>query len=201
MKKEILPSVDSQKILSSLRSKFSAFSLKDNLKLSEGAFAFVILFFFTFYIIIVPFGSGLDPSWQFAMNYAFEHRLIFGKDIIFTYGPLGFLATPGPMYLPLIFANPILLLINSYMILSFIFLVKLCSQERTIKRYLGYLLTYILILILNDHNYVRSLDLVFIFTSLNLSFLFYRTKKPAYLLMSAPILVFSFLYKFGAFAM
>ncbi|MEO1784782.1 hypothetical protein V4762_06870 [Thermodesulfobium sp. 4217-1] len=201
MKKEIFSFIGSQRILSSLRSRLSTSALKDNLKLSEETFAFIVLFFLTFYIIIMPFGAGLDPSWQFAMNYAFEHGLTFGKDIIFTFGPLGFLAAPGPMYLPLIFANPIFIIINSYMILSFIFLVKLCSQERTIKRYLGYLLTYILILIINDHNFVRSLDLDLIFTSLNLSFLFYRTKKPVYLLMSAPVLVFGFLYKFGAFAM
>ncbi|AWB09686.1 hypothetical protein TDSAC_0304 [Thermodesulfobium acidiphilum] len=201
LKKEVFSSINNQKILNSLRSRISASLMKINLTLNEGAFVFIVLFFLTFYIIIVPFGAGLDPSWQFAMNYAFEHGLIFGKDIIFTYGPLGFLATPGPMYLPLIFANPILILINSYMILSFIFLVKLSSNERTIKRYSGYLLTYILILILNDHNYVRSLDLDLIFTSLNLSFLFYRTKKSVYLLMSAPLLVLSFLYKFGTFAM
>ena len=201
MIKKIFSSIDSQRTLNFLKPSFIAFTLRNNFRLSEGAFAFIVLFFLTFYIIIVPFSAGLDPSWQFAMNYAFEHGLIFGKNIIFTYGPLGFLVAPGPMYLPLIFANPILIVINSYMILSFIFLVKLCSQEHTIKRYSGYLLTFLLITIINDRYFVRSLDLNLIFTSLNLSFLFYRTRKPAYLLMSAPILVFSFLYKFGAFAM
>jgi hypothetical protein len=41
----------------------------------------------------IPFGvsSGLDPSWTYAISKAFTEKLIFGKDIIFTYGPLGYL--------------------------------------------------------------------------------------------------------------
>ena len=35
--------------------------------------------------------NDLDPSWQFTINYAVSNNLIFGKDIIFTYGPLGYL--------------------------------------------------------------------------------------------------------------
>jgi hypothetical protein len=34
---------------------------------------------------------GLDPSWRYGLSHATEQGLIFGKDIIFTYGPLGFL--------------------------------------------------------------------------------------------------------------
>lgn len=35
--------------------------------------------------------SGLDPSWVFVLNRAFTHHLQFGKEIIFTFGPYGFL--------------------------------------------------------------------------------------------------------------
>lgn len=34
---------------------------------------------------------ALDPSWAVVLEYAFEHNFQFGRDIIFTYGPLGFL--------------------------------------------------------------------------------------------------------------
>ena len=34
---------------------------------------------------------GLDPSWAFAISDAAHKQLIFGQDIIFTYGPLGYL--------------------------------------------------------------------------------------------------------------
>ncbi len=36
-------------------------------------------------------GLGLDPSWIYGISYASLHNWIFGKDIIFTYGPLGYL--------------------------------------------------------------------------------------------------------------
>jgi len=35
-----------------------------------------------------------DPSYQLALNWAFSHGLQFGRDIIFTFGPLGFLHVP-----------------------------------------------------------------------------------------------------------
>jgi hypothetical protein len=35
----------------------------------------------------------LDPSWHAALEYATEHRLQFGTQIVFTFGPLGFLTT------------------------------------------------------------------------------------------------------------
>src|SRR6187551_2006121 len=35
--------------------------------------------------------SGLDPSWRMAVGYAAEHNWQFGTDIVFTYGPLGYL--------------------------------------------------------------------------------------------------------------
>src|ERR1022692_277138 len=42
---------------------------------------------------------GLDPSWVRTLDYAFESRFQFGPDLLFTYGPLGFvqadLYSPG----------------------------------------------------------------------------------------------------------
>src|SRR5262249_5977518 len=35
-----------------------------------------------------------DASWCAVLEYAHQHGLQFGTDIVFTYGPLGFLATP-----------------------------------------------------------------------------------------------------------
>lgn len=36
---------------------------------------------------------GLDPSWQIMLTHALKHKLVWGKDIVYTYGPLGFLET------------------------------------------------------------------------------------------------------------
>jgi hypothetical protein len=39
-------------------------------------------------------GPGLDASWTFGINMGHFQRMVFGRDIIFTYGPLGYLITP-----------------------------------------------------------------------------------------------------------
>lgn len=36
---------------------------------------------------------NLDESWRLAINMSVENNLIFGKDFVFTYGPLGYLGT------------------------------------------------------------------------------------------------------------
>ncbi len=41
-----------------------------------------------------PVTPGLDPSWIFAINYFFDRHIIFGRDVVWPYGPLGFLAYP-----------------------------------------------------------------------------------------------------------
>ena len=38
--------------------------------------------------------SSLDETWLFALNYAAAHRLVLGRDIVWTSGPLGYLAAP-----------------------------------------------------------------------------------------------------------
>jgi hypothetical protein len=37
---------------------------------------------------------GKDPSWTYAINYFFAKGVIFGRDVVWTYGPLGFLSYP-----------------------------------------------------------------------------------------------------------
>jgi hypothetical protein len=41
-----------------------------------------------------PIVPGLDASWGFAVNYFPHSNFTFGPDLIFTYGPLGFIAVP-----------------------------------------------------------------------------------------------------------
>jgi hypothetical protein len=40
---------------------------------------------------------GLDPSWQYAISRAAADGLIFGRDIIFTVGPFGYLINGAPL--------------------------------------------------------------------------------------------------------
>lgn len=50
-----------------------------------------IVLFISFLPFPLPTFPGLDPSWQYGISKAAEDNLIFGKDIVFTYGPLGYL--------------------------------------------------------------------------------------------------------------
>jgi len=63
-----------------------------------GGIRAVLLVGIIFWIVIpsVPFpvGPGLDGSWVFGLNMGHFERMIFGRDIIFTYGPLGYLVVP-----------------------------------------------------------------------------------------------------------
>jgi hypothetical protein len=44
----------------------------------------------TFTLPLAPHPE-LDPSWRMALGYFFENGMQFGRDVIFTYGPLGFI--------------------------------------------------------------------------------------------------------------
>ncbi len=41
-----------------------------------------------------PTGDTLDTSWAWALGYAVQHNMQWGKNFLFTYGPLGFVANP-----------------------------------------------------------------------------------------------------------
>jgi hypothetical protein len=53
---------------------------------------FVSLVFLTLPTVAPDLGT--DPSWCAVLNWAHERGAQFGKDIVFTYGPLGFLTAP-----------------------------------------------------------------------------------------------------------
>lgn len=42
----------------------------------------------------MPMTTGVDPSWCYGINAAVANKLVFGRDIVFTYGPLGYLIHP-----------------------------------------------------------------------------------------------------------
>ncbi|WP_435357474.1 hypothetical protein [Emticicia sp. SJ17W-69] len=50
---------------------------------------FLIVLLFPFYRISEPPSPGIDNSWRIALEMAYQKGLVFGKDIIYTYGPLG----------------------------------------------------------------------------------------------------------------
>ncbi len=64
----------------------------------------VIAGFGIFYVCLTTFSiqfesvkPGLDASWAWALNAGTQTTYIFGRDVVFTYGPLGFLMCPRPI--------------------------------------------------------------------------------------------------------
>jgi hypothetical protein len=60
---------------------------------AKNAFWVLVLGYLCITLFNIPRGIeiGLDPSWRYGLSHAAERSLVFGKEIIFTYGPLGFL--------------------------------------------------------------------------------------------------------------
>ncbi|MDF5709101.1 MAG: hypothetical protein PUP90_15895 [Nostoc sp. S4] len=56
-------------------------------------FSLILCLYIFLAFLSLPFGItiGLDPSWKYAISRGTLEKLVFGKDIIFTYGPLGYL--------------------------------------------------------------------------------------------------------------
>lgn len=105
--------------------------------------------------------ASLDGSWIRALNVAIKNELVFGRDIIFTYGPLSYFSTRYTQYIH-----------NVYLLFADIFLC-------TCFYYISYLLVvqskkwfYILLIAIfyfKGYEYAASLFLFFIvFTVLNL---------------------------------
>lgn len=53
-----------------------------------------VLTVLTWHVASVIPHAGMDNSWQIGLTEAASHGLDFGRDVVFTYGPLGFLSTP-----------------------------------------------------------------------------------------------------------
>jgi len=66
-------------------------------------------------------GVGLDPSWSYGISRAVENHLVFGKDIIFTYGPLGYLI------------NGVVLKENFYRIFLFRLIIQIITFSIIVK--------------------------------------------------------------------
>jgi hypothetical protein len=88
--------------------------------------------------IIFP-GSGLDPSWVVGLNLAFLENFQFGRDIIFTFGPLGFLWVPVLMDYRLWVLSLTVTLIAHFLFVVCLFYV--------VKKTFGKLNYYIIVLI------------------------------------------------------
>ena len=86
--------------------------------------------------------SGLDPSWNIALHLAIKYDLIFGKDFVFTYGPLGFLCTRLPIAVPKI----VYILFDLFFLFNFLFVLhELFKREIKITTCLFLAATFVIV--------------------------------------------------------
>ncbi|HEX2025083.1 MAG TPA: hypothetical protein VHH92_01675 [Actinomycetota bacterium] len=67
-----------------------------------------------------PISTGLDPSWIFAINHLPHTEVRFGADVVFSYGPLGYLLTPVDIGTNLVQAAVSWLLIQAATVLAMV---------------------------------------------------------------------------------
>jgi hypothetical protein len=125
-------------------------------------------------------GYGLDPSWMIAINMAVKKGFVFGEDFLFTYGPLGFLATRLPMYIHWIVYVVFDLYLFLNLLLAFGWIMKKYNS------WTAFTITMVIIVLFgdfHDHDIVTVLTWLMLF----MLFLHYREHKN-YLLFNAAIM-------------
>jgi len=154
------------------------------------SFFSVLIFLLSFKDSAVPITVGLDPSWVFALNYFFANNIPFGKDIIFTYGPLGCLFFAQPI------KNNLLMGFIAVSILKFSFIASLLYLDSILKRHHTFadrLLNLVIIFLMAS---IIALDLLFPFMTVTFLLLYRETKKgPIFLIFAVLISAIGFLVK------
>jgi hypothetical protein len=81
--------------------KIGSLSLPDSRRLANATIWVLVplvIMLLSWHLLPLEPEPGLDPSWQAALQMAAHDGITFGHDLIFTYGPLGFLSVPTLWY-------------------------------------------------------------------------------------------------------
>ncbi len=136
-----------------------------------------------------PTWLGLDASWQMMLNYASARHWLFGKDIIYTYGPLGYLSTRYGFGVPLwqFICFDLLVVVNFFFVFKdFIF--------SSFSRVLGVFTIFCISLLVNRF-YGSDTSWVLLFFLYYWFYKSYTNPKTIYFVMIGLLLVLSFYIK------
>ena len=97
--------------------------------LKASVFAFIVMMV-TFQSIEQPLNFDLDISWQYAINYFTAHKIIFGHQVYFTYGPLGFLFQTLPIKGNLLISLVVHVLIRLLLIYNLFLVIAKTTQSK-----------------------------------------------------------------------
>lgn len=159
---------------------------------------FFALFCYNFVPIIPLFiREGLDPSWMAVLSYSNERGFIYGRDIIFTFGPFGAFWFPNYIYNKSSYG---LALTISFLIvvLQSIFIFILIKNKNFVTKVLVVLLIIVGMILCSTCTWFLIPLLFFIFFNFN-DFNLKRVYYITLYLFSIVFLSFSSLVKFNQF--
>lgn len=113
------------------------------------SFFSIIIVLLSFPKIDPAFSYGIDFSLPFAVNYFFSHGIHFGKDVIFTYGPLSFLKLPVVMEDHLVLSIGFISVVYLTFAYATLYLGQLINKEKWLLHF-GIVFFLSLILELDD---------------------------------------------------
>jgi hypothetical protein len=107
-----------------------------------------------------PPGKHLEDSWKRGLNMAVKNRFTFGTDVVFAYGPLGFLSTRCGLFI-----NPVFFVIGDL----FLFIGFYYVFVRILRQYKGWFFILLPAMIcFKDSSFATELFFIFIvFTTFN----------------------------------
>jgi hypothetical protein len=167
---------------------FKRFDLKPYAKCFYAS-VLIISFLCSFPKIGGPITTGLNSSFQFAFNYSFSKNIQIGKDIIFTYGPLGFFAFPQPI------GENLLLTVIVVSFLKFAFLMAFLYLHFLIKKPNTLLIKLEALVILAIVSFLTDLGFTLIFFTATLLLLHEETRNTTYVVFAIVLSSFSILVK------
>ena len=140
--------------------------------------------------IIQDMGPDLDHSWIYALHHMFIHGIEHGKDVIFPYGPLGFLffAIAEPETYSMVWYG---YLFSALMFIGGAFLLFLkTKKENSFNILLGFITVYVLGILTKSINFPFLIPLVFLL-------LREETKQKRYFFIACAAAAVAFLGKVG----
>jgi hypothetical protein len=136
-----------------------------------------------------PTWLGLDVSWQMTLNYARMENLHWGKDIIFSYGPLSFLSTRNGWGV----SRWVFLLFDLFLVVNF-FLVFREFVKKAVDKFMALLILAAVTLLCNPF-YGTDLSWVLLVFTLYWMYKAFLDPKPWYFMMIAVLTALSFYIK------
>jgi hypothetical protein len=151
----------------------------------------VLLALFTFLQPGASLVPGIDSSWAYGINYTFENNLVVGKDVYFTFGPLGFLEHTAPFNLSMFNISSWFWFICS--ITSYFLILLFCRSATKNPWMLLVNIALGLLLIFYASSQIQRLLLI----CYTCAFLHWRTQHVGYLLVMAIATILSMMIKFS----